>query len=98
MLERRLLLQCSRHEQLLADDAFDVLELAAFARDAARDLLSEVGMAVGPDAHAIHERLSERLLAAETERELVGLLGREVAELDRLGGLECRGIELALRR
>jgi hypothetical protein len=63
-------------------DTLHVLELAAFSRDAARDLLGQIRMASRPNVDAIHERLRLRTLTAEPDRERVALLGREVGCVD----------------
>ena len=59
-------------------------------------------MAAGPGADAVHQGLSELLVAAERNGEPIRLLGREIFGLDELG-FRCaqsgaRLLELALRR
>jgi hypothetical protein len=63
--EHRILIGRVVRQQLLAHDALDVLEPAAFARDAARHKLSQIRMSAGPDIDAIHQCLRELPLAAE---------------------------------
>ena len=83
--KQRILVGRAVRQQLLAHDALDVLEPAAFARDAARDPLRQIRMSSGPRTDAIHQCLRELLLAAESNREPVRLLGAEIFGLDDLG-------------
>ena len=79
MVERR------GYEQLLADDALDVLEVAALVLDGASDQLRQIRVTVRPCADSVHQRLRLPRLPSEAQREHIRLLRCEVLRLDQYG-------------
>ena len=77
--EQRVLVGRFGREQLLAHDALDVLEAAAFARDAARDALRQIWVAAVQAQMRSISACASSLLAAERDGESIRLLRGEIS-------------------